>query len=148
MYGDTRVIRGLAGSLRERGEQVRREATTLLTLADATPWQGLAADAMRARARSGADALRHTADLHDEAADALDAHADAVDRLKALIARIEHAVTGLVEAAKHRLAGLAGMVATVVPDPVDEFFDHFVPPPPGHKDWLSLDLPVHIPGLG
>ena len=69
---------------------------------------------------------------------ALVRHADEVDRTKALIAAIERKVTALVAAAKDRLAGL---VASVLPDPVDEFLDRFVPPPPGHRDWLTVDLP-------
>jgi hypothetical protein len=31
-------------------------------------------------------------------------------------------------------------VASVLPDPLDELLDRFVPPPPGHRDWLFVDL--------
>lgn len=138
MYGDTQVIRGLARDLRDQATEVRQEASMLITRAETTIWSGLAAEAMRAQAHARAKALRHTADLHDDAAAALKEHADAVDKLKALIATIEAKVTALVAAARDRLAGL---VASVMPDPVDELLDRFVPPPSGHKDWLVVDLP-------
>lgn len=138
MYGDTDVIRGLARTMRAQGAALREEATMLLAHAEATAWQGLAADAMRARVRSQAAGLRGTADLADEAALALDRHADEVDRLKALIAALERQVTALVAAARDRLGGL---LSTVLPDPVDELLARFVPPPSGHRDWLTIDLP-------
>lgn len=138
MYGDTEAIRRLARTMRDQGEALRSEAATLLARAEAVPWQGLAADAMRARVRAQTAALRRTAELSDEAATALVHHADEVDRLKALIAEIEQRVTALVSAARDRLAGL---VASVLPDPLDELLARFVPPPSGHRDWLLVDLP-------
>ena len=51
MYGDTEAIRGLARGLRRQADDIRWEADTLLARADAVPWQGLAADAMRCLAR-------------------------------------------------------------------------------------------------
>ena len=144
MYGDTDVIRGLAGSLRTQGDRVRVEADTLLHLAETTPWRGLAAEAMRARARDGATALRRTADLHADAADALVRHADEVDRRKALIARIEHEAMHLVDEARSRLSGLLG---SLTPSWVDQWLDGFQPPPPGHRDWLTVQLPFAVPGL-
>lgn len=148
MYGDTEAIRGLARGLRRLGDDIRWEADTLQSRAQAVPWQGIAADAMRALARYRTDALRRTAGLHDEAAQALEAHADEVDRIKRLIAAIEHRVRALVAAARDRLAGLVGMLAGVLPDPLDELLDRFVPPPSGHRDWLTVDLPgLDLPGL-
>jgi hypothetical protein len=138
MYGDTEAIRGLARTMRGQGAALRSEADRLLGRAEAVPWQGLAADAMRARVRAQVRALRHSAELADEAAVALGQHADEVDRLKALIAAIESTVMALVAAARERLAGL---VASVLPDPLDELLDRFVPPPSGHRDWLLVDLP-------
>ncbi len=143
MYGDTEAIRGLARAMRGHGAAIDAEADALLARAESAPWCGLAADAMRLRARTQVLALRRTAGLHDEAATALDRHADEVDRLKALIAAIERRVMALVDAAKSRLADL---VAAVAPDPVDELLARFVPPPPGHKDWLTVDLPHLDPG--
>ena len=138
MYGDTDAIRGLARTMRDQGAALRSKADWLLSRAEAVPWQGLAAEAMRARVCAQVEALRRTAGLADDAAVALDRHADEVDRIKALIAAIERKAVALVAAARERLAGL---VASVVPDPIDDLLDRFVPPPPGHRDWLLVDLP-------
>ena len=138
MYGDTDAIRGLARTMRDQGTALRSQADWVLSRAEAVPWQGLAADAMRVRVRAQVRALRHTAELTDDAAVALVRHADEADRVKALIAAIERKAMALVAAAKDRLAGL---VASVLPDPVDELLDRFVPPPTGHRDWLLVDLP-------
>jgi hypothetical protein len=138
MYGDTEAIRGLARSMREEGTALRSEAAMLHHRTEAVPWNGIAATAMRAKVGLQVTSLRRTATLSDEAAAALDHHADEVDRLKALIAEIEHHVMALVTAARHRLAGLLG---DVLPDPVDVLLARFVPPPPGHRDWLLVDLP-------
>ena len=97
--------------MRGHGAAIDAEADALLARAESTPWSGLAADAMRLRARTQVAALRRTAGLHDEAATALERHADEVDRIKALIAAIEHKVLALVEAAKDRLGGLVDAVA-------------------------------------
>jgi hypothetical protein len=141
MYGDTEAIRGLARTMRRQGAALRTEAERLLALAEATPWEGLAAEAMRLRVRQQTTSLRRTAALADDAATALDGHADEVDRLKALIAAIERKVLALVDAARDRLAGLADLVDQVLPDPGDELLARFVPPPSGHRDWLTVDLP-------
>ena len=138
MYGDSEAIRGLARTMRRQGTALRSQADWLLARADAVPGEGLAAEAMRARVRAQVGGLRRTADLADDAAVALDLHADEVDRLKSLIAAIERQAMALVAAARDRLAGL---VASVLPDPIDELLDRFVPPPPGHRDWLLVDLP-------
>jgi hypothetical protein len=145
MYGDTSVIRGLARSLRDQAADIRAEADRLLGQAEHTHWTGLAADAMRLRARDRAGALRRTAGLYDDAAQALDRHADEVDRLKDLIAAIERRVHQLVDAARDRIAdlahGLADGLRRALPDPVDEALDRFVPPSHGSRHWLDVDLP-------
>jgi hypothetical protein len=148
MYGDTEAIRGLARGLRRLGDDIRWEADTLLARAEAVPWEGLSAEAMRAVARYRVAGLRRTAALHDEAARALDVHADEVDRVKRLIAAIEERVLALVAAARDRIAGqLGGLVGGLV-DPLDDLLDRFVPPPSGHKDWLTVHLPgLDLPGL-
>jgi hypothetical protein len=138
MYGDTDAIRGLARTMHDQGDALRSEARALLDRAEAVPWEGLAADAMRVRVRDQAGSLLRTAGLADLAARALARHADEVDRLKALIAAIEHQVTALVRAARNRLEGL---VASVLPDPLDQLLARFDPPPSGHRDWLLVDLP-------
>lgn len=145
MYGDTEVIRGLARSMREQADEIRREADGLLGGAESVPWLGLAADAMRVQARCRANELRRTALLHDDAAETLRRHAEEVERVKAMIATIERTVTAMVEAARDRLSGIAGAVTAglqaLSPDPVDLLLDRFMPPPSGHKDWLTVDLP-------
>jgi hypothetical protein len=138
MYGDTEAIRRLARTMRDQAAALRSEASELQARTEAVPWQGLAAEALRARVRAQAGALCRTAELSDDAAVALGHHADEVDRLKALIAEIEHRVMALVSAARDRLAGL---VSSVLPDPLDELLARFVPPPSGHRDWLRVDLP-------
>lgn len=140
MYGDTTAIRGLARALRERADEIRDEADRLVTCAETTAWQGLAADAMRRHTQERAAALRRTAGRHDDAAEALDHHAREVDRVKDLIAAIEHRARRLIDAAQDGLAGLAGLV----PGTVADVLDRFVPPPPGSREWLTVDLP----GLG
>ena len=131
MYGDTTTIRALARDLRDRADDIRAEADRLAARADQVSWQGLAADAMRARAHDRSAGLRRSAALHDDAADALDRHAREVDRLKDLIATIERKARRLLDAARDRL----------VPDALEGLFHRFVPPPPGSRHWLSVDLP-------
>lgn len=147
MYGDTEAIRGLARGLRRQGDDIRWEADMLQSQAEAVPWHGVAAEAMRCLARYRVGQLKRTARLHDEAASALDDHADAVDKIKALIALIEDRVMALIAAARDRIAGVLGVVGGLV-DPVDDLLDRFVPPPSGHKDWLTVDLPgLDVPSL-
>jgi hypothetical protein len=110
MYGDTEAIRALARGLRRQGDDIRWEAERLLGRAEAVPWQGVAADAMRCVARYRVGQLRRTACLHDQAASRLDDHAEAVDRVKRLIALIEERVMALVAAARDRIAGVLGVV--------------------------------------
>lgn len=131
MYGDTTTIRRLAVQLRERADEIRHEAARLAARADQVRWDGLAADAMRRLAHERAAALLRTAALHDDAAAALDRHARAVDQVKDLIAAIERRVRGLLSAARDRL----------VPDALDHVLHGFVPPPPGSREWLTVDLP-------
>lgn len=145
MYGDTSAIRRLAQSMREQALDIGLEADRLVGQADNTHWTGLAAEAMRARARDRAAALRRSGGLHDDAAQALERHAEAVDRLKELIAAIERRVRSLLDAARGRLADLAHAFAEglrdVLPDPADEWLDRFAAPAPGHRDWLGVDVP-------
>ncbi|MFN8190870.1 MAG: hypothetical protein U0R78_10625 [Nocardioidaceae bacterium] len=148
MYGDTGVIRVLARRMRDQADDLRREADRLVGEAEAVWWTGWAADAMRSRARDRGAALRRTAALHDDAASALERHAAEIDRLKELIAWLERRAHSVVTAARDRLADLgrrllAG-VRDLVPEPIDQLLDRFVPPPSGHRDWLTVELP----GLG
>ncbi len=141
MYGDTAAIRRRATELRRQAGEIRREGDDLLGRAEGVRWQGWAADAMRSHARDRVAALRRTAQRHDDAADALDRHAAEVERLQALIAIIERRVHDLVAAARERMAdGLRRLL----PEALDERLARFVAPPPGHRDWLVVELP----GLG
>ncbi len=145
VYGDTAVIRRLAGDMREQAADLRSEADRLVGLVDAVAWDGSAAEAMRGAMREFALRLRAAAGEHDDAAEALDAHAAEVDRLKALIAAIEAKTQSLMAAARDRISSFASTVASglsaVMPDSVDNMLANFVPPPSGHKSWLDIDLP-------
>jgi len=139
MYGDTTVIRALARTLREQGSEIRAEAEELRGRAEAAPWTGVAADAMRRLAEDHAGCLRACAEIHEEAAEALERHSRAVDHLEALIAAAERRAMRLLDGA----AGVAhALVSHVVPSAVDHWLAHFEPPPHGSMEWLE----VHVPG--
>ena len=123
MYGDTTVMRKRADQLREQGVDIAMMADRLVSQTDGIDWTGRAADAMRARIRDRAAHLREAAGFHDTAADTLGRHLAEVDRLKESIASIEHRVDSLVA------------------DDADRSLTSFVPPTPGHKDWLTVNLP-------
>jgi hypothetical protein len=142
MYGDTTVIRRLAGTMREQGADIRREADALAARAEAVPWTGLAADAMRSLSRTHAADLRACALLHDDAADALVRHAGEVDRLKEVISAIERHVAHLLDSVGHSISGLAHHLSGhVVGDAVAHWRDHFEAPPRGSKEWLEVHVP-------
>ncbi len=124
MYGDTEVMRRRADALREQASDLRAAADRLVAQADAVAWSGRAADSMRDRIRERSSHLRDVAATHDDAADSLDAHVAEVDRLKEAIAEVERRVGSLLADARD-----------------DEAFTGFVPPPAGHRDWLTLTLP-------
>ena len=121
MYGDTLVMRKRAAQLREQGEDIRAMAEQLVNHSDEVVWTGRAADAMRERVRDRAAHLREAAQAHDTAATSLEKHLAECDRLGESISDIERKVSALV-AEDHAPAG-------------------FSPPPSGHKDWLSVELP-------
>jgi hypothetical protein len=139
MYGDTEAIRAHARRQRERAEDIRELAHTLLVRAEVVPWSGVAADAMRCAARDNAAALRACADAHARAAEALLRHAQEVDLVKDLIASIERRALGVLESAA---SGVAGVVAHVVPNAVDRWASDFEPPPHGSRAWLDVRLPA------
>ena len=121
MYGDTLVMRKRAAQLREQGEDIRAMAEQLVNHSDEVVWTGRAADAMRERVRDRAAHLREAAHAHDTAAASLEKHLAECDRLGESISDIERKVSSLL-AEDHAPAG-------------------FSPPPSGHKDWLSVELP-------
>ena len=151
MYGDTEVMRKRAGDLREQAVDLRALADRLVGRAEAAAWSGRAAEAMRQRIRERAVALRETADRHETAAETLERHAAEVDLRKDLIAATEARATALVEEARARVArsawGDAGGRSAgpgggePAGDPVDVRLAAFEAPPPGHRDWLTVELP-------
>jgi uncharacterized coiled-coil DUF342 family protein len=114
MYGDTDVMRARVDQLREQALDLRTTADQLVARAESASWSGRAAEAMRARIRDRAVALRATAERHDTAADALAKHLAEVDRLKDAIGAVERRAT---------VRELPGEL-----------------PPSGHKDWLELEI--------
>lgn len=145
MYGDTGVMRRRAAQLREQGADIRSMADLLAGQMDGIAWTGRAADAMRERIRERAAHLRDVAVRHAVAADSLERHLAAVDSLKEQIATTERRADALVLDARSRVAGAArALDADGVgrePAPEDRRLAEFTPPPPGHKDWLTVELP-------
>jgi hypothetical protein len=145
MYGDTSVMRRRAAQLREQGADVRATADHLAGQAEQVTWTGRAADAMRERVRDRAAQLRDCASRHEGAADALERHLHDVDGVKDSIVEVERRATALVTDALTRIARVdayddpEGVQRTASEE--DRLLAAFDPPPPGHRDWLSVELP-------
>lgn len=137
MYGDTAAARKRVAQLREQGGDIRAMADRLVAQAESVPWEGRAAEAMRTRIKERAAHLRTAAGRHDTAADSLARHLAEVTTLKDAIEAREHKATAL--GADARVA--AASYGPAEPGPEDAALAAFVPPPPGHKDWLIVDLP-------
>ena len=138
MYGDSAAGRKRVAQLREQSGDIRALAQRLVSQAEAVPWHGKAADAMRERIKDRANHLRAAAGHHETAADSLARHLVEVDSLKEAIETRAHKATSLVEDARTRAAE-AGPSA--VPDDAEAALLAFDPPPAGHQDWLTVDLP-------
>ncbi|GAB3014577.1 hypothetical protein GCM10011376_07680 [Nocardioides flavus (ex Wang et al. 2016)] len=142
MYGDTAAGRKRVAQLREQGGDVRALAARLVAQAEAVPWHGKAADAMRERIKERADHLRAAAAHHETAADSLARHLQEVDTLKEAIDTRAHKAATLVEDARTRAARAVGPDGTPAqPDATDAALLAFDPPPAGHQDWLTVTLP-------
>lgn len=145
MYGDTSVMRKRAAQLRDQGADVRATADHLAGQAEQVTWTGRAADAMRERVRDRAARLRDCASRHEAAADALEQHLQQVDDTMDTIARVERRVASLVADARTRVARADshddpdGVHRTASEE--DSRLASFDPPPPGHRDWLTVELP-------
>jgi len=137
VYGDAEVMRHRSGQLREQAADLRVLADRLVGRAEAAAWQGRAADSMRLRIRERSAQLRELAAGHDSAADALDRHRVEVERLLAEI----DAAQRRVETAVIRARVGAAAAGDAPPDEQDHALLAFVPPPPGHRDWLDVPLP-------
>lgn len=135
MYGDTAAGRKRVAELREQGEDVRALAARLVSQAEAVPWHGKAAESMRERIRERATHLRAAAAQHDTAAESLAAHLVEVERLKESIDLRSRRAATLLEDARTRASEGA------VDDGADAALLAFDPPPSGHRDWLSVELP-------
>jgi uncharacterized protein YukE len=159
MYGDPDVLRSRVGALREQAVDVRALADHLIAQTDQirTAWTGRAADAMRQRVGDRAGHLRAAATQHDVAADRLEAHVHQVELLQESIAAVERRVAELVAEAADRQARrdpdlppageldgeldgeLNGELSAEAED--DRVLLAFVGPPPGHRDWLVVEVP-------
>ncbi|MDQ4051815.1 MAG: hypothetical protein M3237_03815 [Actinomycetota bacterium] len=136
------------GELREQGADIRALADQLVARTEALGWSGRAAESMRHRIRDRATHLRAAAAQHDTAADSLERHAHEVARVQEAIADSERKVTALVADARTRIARIeagnesrADSGVHTLPDADDRSLAGFDPPPSGHKDWLTVDLP-------
>lgn len=135
MYGDTAASRKRIAQLREQGGDIRAAADRLVAQAESVPWHGRAAEAMRARIKERANLLRVAAGHHETAADSLARHLTEVDARKEAIDTIRHRAESLTTDAASRVA------TSDKPSDEDAALVGFVPPPAGHKDWLSVELP-------
>jgi len=132
MYGDPDVMRRRAGQLQEQGVDIRALADRLVAQTESLGWTGRAADSMR----------------HETAAESLDRHSHEVERLQETIAETERRAASLVADARTRVAriesdneSLADSGIRTLPDADDRTLVDFTPPPAGHQDWLTVDLP-------
>lgn len=143
MYGDTVVMRRRAGQLREQGADIQAAADRLVARSEAVAWHGRAADAMRERVRERAAHLRAAAHAHDSAAESLERHLAEVDRLKDAVAEAERRIGGRIAEAQHRATATPYAEAADgrAPTEHDRAVAETSVPPPGHADWLTLELP-------
>lgn len=147
MYGDPDVLRRRADQLREQAVDVRTLADQLVARTESLGWSGRAAESMRVRIGERADHLRSAASEHDTAADCLDKHTQELARLKESIAELEHKAASLIADARTRAAHVetanraSESSLSRAPDPEDLTLIDFTPPPTGHRDWLSVELP-------
>jgi uncharacterized protein YukE len=148
MYGDTDVMRKRAAELREQGVDIRAMADQLVAQVESVGWTGRAADDLRTRVQDRASHLRDAAARHEGAADSLEKHLLDVGRLQDAIADTERKAANLVADARTRLAhadaadaGVLGASRPATADAADEQLAAFDAPPPGHKDWLTVELP-------
>lgn len=145
MYGDTSVMRKRAAQLRDQGADVRATADHLAGQAEQVTWTGRAADAMRERVHDRAARLRDCASRHEGAAEALEHHLQEIDGLVDGIAQIERKASSLIADAHTRVTRAESQTDS---DDVlrsaseeDQRLVSFTPPPPGHRDWLTVELP-------
>ncbi|WP_460828810.1 hypothetical protein [Nocardioides hungaricus] len=136
-------MRKRMAELREQAMDLRSLADQLVARTEGVGWTGRAADALALRIRERAVQVRDVAARHETAAESLDAHAAEVDRLKDAIAAAERRAERLTEDRAERGAGngVGGRVRDEAGAGANCHNSAFAPPPPGHKDWLAVDLP-------
>ncbi|MEO5665346.1 MAG: hypothetical protein ABIR39_18930 [Nocardioides sp.] len=139
MYGDSAASRKRVAQLREQSGDIRAAADRLVAQAESVPWHGRAAEAMRTRIKERANQLRVAAGHHETAADSLSRHVTEVDTRKEAIDSIQHKAESLTTDARSRIAALGE--GGTEPSDVDVALATFTPPPAGHKDWLTVELP-------
>ncbi len=155
MYGDTKVIRQLATRMDERAVDLRATAQRLSGSAQDAHWWSVGAERMREQVRERAADLRAVATDYEDAAARLRDHADEVDEVKALIDRIERAVSAVVNGAIDRLQAAGHAIVEGVkdgvravgdfltgggdgPDPRDVQLAQFRSPGSGDRAWLDV----------
>lgn len=138
MYGDSAASRKHVAQLREQGGDIRALADRLVAQAESVPWTGRAAESLRNRIKERASHLRLAAGHHDTAADSLARHAAEVDALKDAIETTSHKARALTTDARARASQADGASE---PGREDAALLAFTPPPAGHKDWLTVELP-------
>ncbi|MCL2542505.1 MAG: hypothetical protein FWE71_08620 [Nocardioidaceae bacterium] len=147
MYGDSPQIKRRTDQLREQGVELHALADRLVAQTEAVGWRGRAAAALHGRIGERAATLRDLGELHQSASDALASHRHAVDEAKERIAEVQQRAERLVEGARERAAAIERDNADrapelrVAPAEDDAVLLAFEPPPDGHKDWLTVDLP-------
>ena len=150
MYGDTAAARKRVSQLREQAGDVRAVADRLVAQSESVPWHGRAAEAMRTRVKERAADLRSVAGHHETAADSLARHLAEVDRVKEAIDARSHKAAAMIEEAHTRAAraeyadtaaSARGEADTARDAETDALLLAFDPPPAGHQDWLTVELP-------
>jgi uncharacterized protein YukE len=144
MYGDPDVLRSRVDDLREQAADVRALADHLVAQTEQIGrqgWSGRAAEAMRLRVGERAAHLRAAAGQHDTAADCLEDHANDVTELLETIAARERRFADVVAEATERVARREAGAPTDAGAEADVALLALEPPPPGHRDWLELEVP-------
>ena len=146
MYGDSGVMRKRAAQIREQATDIRAMADQLVAQTESIAWTGRAADAMRERIRDRAANLRDVAGAHDTAADSLERHLHRGGRAQGPDRRLPNARRTSswptpAPAWPRSRTPTTPTACDRAPDPEDETLTAFAPPPSGHKDWLTVNLP-------
>ena len=141
-YGDPDALDGLARRLERDASAVRAQARALVVAAEATAWEGAAAQAFRRSVDGDAARVARAADRLDEAASELRRHADEVRAQLARLRALEQAVTGWFDDQASRLEQAARAVVDAVTDPLDGLRRAVADPPWSSWPWRPDRLPA------